>query len=531
MVRWRACARAPRRAAVLMATCSACNAPLCARRAVAHSRVCARLRAQHAHLTEPSPPPSPSPSPPPSPSLSAPHELQSFLARHLLTQHARALTAAGVHSLWQLRALSAAQLDALALPVGARRRLLHALAPARASKRARDSASQRDGAPAPAPAPRAKRARSGNKLTPPFAHRVHGTDFVVDAFRFELGDDAVTFLTHYHSDHYMGLPRSLRKRATLYCTRVTGALVKRLLRVPGANVKCLDFDKRYGVQDSAGKRALVWLFDANHCPGAALILFFVVHTKRWVLHTGDFRYSAAHFNRFSMLVELVQCASLHYVHLDTTYCSPSYAFPPQQVVLDTALEHARKEDKRTKGACIFFFGTYSIGKEKVFLHVAAQLKLHIYACKRKRETLLLLDIPELSSRLVDDPKRARVHVVAMNELKPESLRKYVKSNRLSHRFIGRALAICFRPTGWTYNGGAVRRELRAADNAVVFQLPYSEHSSFDELRQFVSWAKPCRLIPMVGAHTAQKRQHMKEMLAHEDGALSQPALIPALCGF
>ncbi|KAI0565296.1 DNA cross-link repair 1A protein isoform X1 [Gracilaria domingensis] len=135
-------------------------------------------------------------------------------------------------------------------------------------------------------------------------------------------------------------------------------------------------------------------------------------------------------------------------------------------------------------------------------------------------------MPQITSRLVDDPKRARIHLVAMGDLKPESLRKYVNFHRLSDKFIGRGLAVCFRPTGWTFSGAPVRRQVRAADNAVVFQLPYSEHSSFEELRRFVQWVKPCRLIPMVGAYTAEKRQQMSTLLAHKDRPLSQAAYVP-----
>ena len=31
-----------------------------------------------------------------------------------------------------------------------------------------------------------------------------------------------------------------------------------------------------------------------------------------------------------------------------------------------------------------------------------------------------------------------------------------------------------------------------------FQVPYSEHSSFPELKDFVSWLRPRRIIPSVG---------------------------------
>ncbi|PXF47675.1 DNA cross-link repair 1A protein [Gracilariopsis chorda] len=117
----------------------------------------------------------------------------------------------------------------------------------------------------------------------------------------------------------------------------------------------------------------------------------------------------------------------------------------------------------------------------------------------------------------------------MNALNPPALREYLKRNSLSQRFIGRALIVCFRPTGWTFNASrSSARSVRPHDNAVMFQLPYSEHSSFDELCKFVKWLKPRRLIPMVGARSPEKSEQMKSMLAHRDRPLAdQSAAAPS----
>ena len=46
----------------------------------------------------------------------------------------------------------------------------------------------------------------------------------------------------------------------------------------------LDFDKEYGVDT-----VQIRLVDANHCPGAAMII--VKGSRGTVLHTGDFRFN------------------------------------------------------------------------------------------------------------------------------------------------------------------------------------------------------------------------------------------------
>lgn len=42
-------------------------------------------------------------------------------------------------------------------------------------------------------------------------------------------------------------------------------------------------------------------------------------------------------------------------------------------------------------------------------------------------------------------------------------------------------------------------------------IPYSEHSSFEELRCFVQFLHPRRIVPTVGVGSADKRQEMQRI--------------------
>jgi DNA cross-link repair 1A protein len=108
---------------------------------------------------------------------------------------------------------------------------------------------------------------------------------------------------------------------------------------------------------------------ANHCPGAALILF--EHPARAsVLHCGDCRYSRTIFQAYAQLRVLQNRVILH---LDTTYCSPEHSFPPQDEVVREVVRLCSTSQQASLAAGkqppLFVFGSYTIGKERLFLEV------------------------------------------------------------------------------------------------------------------------------------------------------------------
>jgi DNA cross-link repair 1A protein len=377
-----------------------------------------------------------------------------------------------------------------------------------------------------------------------FAKRVHGTSFVVDSFRAAGSDSCMRyFLSHFHSDHYENLRKStLPPGALVLCSAVTASLVHSILRVPRDRIQVLPCDGETAVDvadtSQVGSGATVRLFDANHCPGAVLMLFYVWKTKRYVLHTGDCRFDPSIFFKHTILANIVSKHQLDFLHLDTTYADPRYSFPHQNDIIRGVVEAASREDERTRHRCIFFFGTYSIGKEKVFLAVAEALNLHIFADKRKRGILQQLGFGRrVSDRLVSHPGKGRVHVVPMSSLSADGLRAYTKRSGLNRSFVGQGLAVVFRPTGWSFrsqsgpsenSGGGIRRAVRGADQAVSYEVAYSEHSSFAELKAFVTWARPSRLIPTVNVGSASQADILRSLLGHEDKPLRTIAAAPNL---
>ncbi|NXR85189.1 DCR1A protein, partial [Hypocryptadius cinnamomeus] len=291
----------------------------------------------------------------------------------------------------------------------------------------------------------------------PFYKKIPGTGFTVDAFQYgEIEGCTAYFLTHFHSDHYSGLTKNFR--FPIYCNKITGNLVKSKLRVQEQYVHVLPMDTQCVVN---GIKVL--LLDANHCPGAAMILFYLP-SGAVILHTGDFRADPS-MERYPALMG----QQVHTLYLDTTYCSPEYTFPAQQEVIQFAVNLAFETvtlNPRTLVVC----GTYSIGKEKVFLE---QYLARALACCK------------FFGGLQD-------HL-----------------NKFSENF---DQILAFKPTGWTYSDSCLSLEdikPQTRGKITIYGIPYSEHSSYLEMKRFVQWLKPQKIIPTVNVGDWRDRSLME----------------------
>ncbi|KAM6185622.1 DNA cross-link repair 1A protein [Rhynchocyon petersi] len=332
----------------------------------------------------------------------------------------------------------------------------------------------------------------GNRRCP-FYKKIPGTGFTVDAFQYgPIEECTAYFLTHFHSDHYAGLSKNFT--SSLYCSAITGNLVKKKLHVQEQYIHPLPLDTECVVQD-----VRVVLLDANHCPGAVMILFHLPNGTV-ILHTGDFRADP------SMERSLLASHKVHTLYLDTTYCSPEYSFPPQQQVIQFAINTAFEAvtlNPRTLVVC----GTYSIGKEKVFLAIADVLGSKVGMSQEKYTTLRCLNIPEMNSLITTDMGSAFVHLLPMMQINFKGLQKHLQ------KYCGKYNQIlAFRPTGWTHSNNITRVSditPQKRGNISIYGIPYSEHSSYLEMKRFVQWLKPQKIIPTVNVGSWKSRSSME----------------------
>ena len=366
----------------------------------------------------------------------------------------------------------------------------------------------------------------------PFYKRIPGTTFTMDAFSFgEISGCTGYFLSHFHSDHFGGLRKKFNQK--LYCSQITANLVKLRIGVDDEYIVPLPLNSPIDVQGIT-----VTLIDANHCPGSVVFIFKVPASKinktfasyrltnidLTIVHTGDFR---AHPRMLDQMPKTVD-----FLFLDTTYLDPKHVFPDQSFVIrkisniicdaiynsgiESDFVRPVKKQKITKNqtrlsfgqalppvvkapknpfiitaedSILIAIGSYTIGKEKIALHLAKLLSSKIYLNAEKTKLWRTFMCDNVNKFMSDDIN-SQVHVLRMNEINYKFLDSYLEKTKYT-KVIG------ISPTGWTF-GSNEWAPSTVSKHILIYSIPYSEHSSYSELKDFTTRLNPVKVQPTVG---------------------------------
>ncbi|XP_024187828.1 DNA ligase 6 isoform X2 [Rosa chinensis] len=355
----------------------------------------------------------------------------------------------------------------------------------------------------------------------PHSKLIPRTRFALDAFRY-AGDYSVSyFLSHFHSDHYGGLSPNW-SQGLVFCSPTTARLLTDVLNVSSLFVVPLPLGQPLLIDGCE-----VVLIDANHCPGAVQFLFKVPASngdfQRYV-HTGDFRFSAP----MKLDPFLRNFVGSDAVFLDTTYCNPKFVFPSQEESVDyisSLIERVGGEHEVSMKSVLFLVATYVIGKEKILIEIARRCKRKVYVDARKMAVLRVLGYGD-SGVFTEDECESDVHVVGWNvlgETWPYFRPNFVKMEEIMVER-GYSRVVGFVPTGWTYEVKRNKFSVRSKDAFEIHLVPYSEHSNYDELREYVRFLKPKRVIPTVGSDVEKiDSKQASKMQKHFAGLIDEMA--------
>ncbi|KFH67979.1 hypothetical protein MVEG_06709 [Podila verticillata NRRL 6337] len=423
--------------------------------------------------------------------------------------------------------------------------------------------------PTTAPKPPSKQFKPKANRPCPFYKRMPDTNFTVDAFSYGAIDGCgAYFLSHFHSDHYGGLT-STWSHGLIYCSSITANLVISRLRVDEKWVRRLPMHKPTEVNKvtvtlmdanhcpgsvlfvfdlHSPKRRYLHTGDFRALPDMCLdpILCQPPNVPIDILYL-DTTYSNPRYTFPSqklVISETVRAINKE-LGLANDTAPPKSAPVKKANLMESWLKResgnaqklvtmSEKPARMSKSAAdwgrqmetnkvVICVGTYLIGKERVWMAVAKALRSKVFVQPAKLQILSCLEDQELMDMLTSNPREAQVHLMHMgSDMTPEPLQEYL--DKLSPTFT-RLIAI--RPTGWTFSGGPKKDSVSTTDitpertpttlelrptytspMVKIYPVPYSEHSSFNELAGFVRSLNIIRVIPTVGVGSEKGRHAM-----------------------
>lgn len=303
---------------------------------------------------------------------------------------------------------------------------------------------------------------------------IPGTPIAVDFWKTrECPNARLFFLTHLHGDHIVGLSSSWQHK--IYCSEVTGKLLVERYDIDASLISPLETGCSHilYVDSDQIEQMSVTVINAHHCPGSVMFFFEGYFGK--ILYTGDFRFDSE-MKDDPLMGNLLHADTLY---LDNTYNSPKCVFPSREESFKQMMEIIQShEDFHIK------IGLRNLGKEDLLVKIAVDLNEWIKVPPSFFQLAELLDLPDV---FITGETDARIEVVPF----------YSISNKNIERWNKECPTIALLPTS-LYTGLEMSPFCNQEN---VYIVPYSDHSSFDELIEFVKFIKPGCIYPIVCGET------------------------------
>jgi len=368
--------------------------------------------------------------------------------------------------------------------------------------------------------------------------------------RFEGGGGLTTaeqfFLSHCHTDHMKGLSelagylrRKLRKstaalRPYLFCSNISKAFVqKRHKNFPDNCFYVLKPNeaKEFFTYDSCSGnyyKSKVTGIGANHCPGSLMFLFEKLDgndVTRRILYTGDFRFDS-NGNNQDLLRQLTplhdpmgNILPLDEMYLDTTFCSEQYeTFPTRMEAEEKIWNHCDKWIRRnglhknTRNAHVILLTLPArYGYERILQNIykksMKQWRVHIN--EDKFEEYLCTN--ELAECAEPDHSRAQwIHACTTWEKgsRGQALRRTLpcQPGEFEVCQIKPSAAFFTKERMNSLSKADLDPGLSLSQGVNYYRVCYSAHSSLTELRDFVMYFSPKKIVPCAIPRNSSRKE-------------------------
>ncbi|SOS81566.1 DNA repair metallo-beta-lactamase protein, putative [Plasmodium sp. gorilla clade G1] len=196
------------------------------------------------------------------------------------------------------------------------------------------------------------------------------------------------------------------------------------------------------------------------------------------------------------------CDTKYIINSDTKYSNIHMHEKVNKLDLLT-YDNEDKKGEQKKKKTLFLFGTYNLGKEKIYLTLSDACNMKIYYKNEKKRKIIesFLYNKHIVNKITDNKLEAQIHIVDINYsyIFPKiDKRKFLNliDEEIEKEFDSFYYII---PTGWVKKFSFYER-----NNISIFLIPYSEHSNLDELKNFVKSIKPCNILPTVFYNEKEK---------------------------
>ncbi|XP_031714654.1 protein artemis [Anarrhichthys ocellatus] len=312
------------------------------------------------------------------------------------------------------------------------------------------------------------------------------------------------FLSHCHKDHMKGLKGPILKRklhfsrtVRLYCSFVTKEL---LLSNPKYSfweeyIVPLELESPTQmslVDEASGEKEeiVVTLLPAAHCPGSVMFLF--EGSQGAVLYTGDFRFAAGDVSRIEHLHSGSRVKDLQSVYLDSTFYDPRfYQIPTREVCLNGISELVGNWISQSSYHVVWLNCKAAYGYEYLFTNLGEEFNTQIHV----RSLTMFKKMPEILSYVTTD-RRTQIH--ACRHPKDE---EFLQGSRLPCGCTapdGTPLRIIsIKPSTMWFGERMKRTKVIIKTGASSYRACFSFHSSYSEIKHFLSYLQPVHIYPSV----------------------------------